>query len=613
MVDRIAASVRERRGSSVDVHAGGDVPGAFEQVCDYRFLSLSFRAEARRRLLPHATAVFLIWPALSILFAGVTLKSQPLTAAASWPLTLLGLSAAALQMIPEFLSVGAILLIISLALFSGFRSSDPSAARRLSGRMSLLIEPFAMMLALLCGLALEYPALLHHPALAAFRTFSALTATIALFLALGLLLGYLAWRSRPALAYLGLVLLLVPAGWAAGLSHRSYKARKARPGTTVILGLDSISQQDDVSILRSLTREFSGTWYEKPVTPGLLTNSVWPSIIMHRPVHESGVFLIYQTVDWSRSPFQLVRRASESGCGTSSFFSDQFTTYVGATAGFDRVRSGPKGWLQLGTAEVKNGSIFLPIFLPLLPPIPATRTPANQSGTFAFDLRREIDAILTEGTGRCTFVAGHIDYLHQPRYPRYSGLTAAERSIVRGSRVEALEDLSLDWQFPVIPGDELKLYEWKTRRLQNILAQEIRATGFLEPSGRNRLVLFSDHGNRRALTGENFGRPQYHRVILATFGLPVREPLLPISLLDISELVGFPDPSRPGRAAPIVEYTNATGDEWRQLLESARLHLDGEISLDPAIVGKIGKRLLAYEPYAQKPEYFPAPTVTSSP
>lgn len=146
-----------------------------------------------------------------------------------------------------------------------------------------------------------------------------------------------------------------------------------------------------------------------------------------------------------------------------------------------------------------------------------------------------------------------------------------------------------------------------------ILAQEVRATGYLDPSGRNRLVLFSDHGNRRALTEENFGRPQYHRVIFATFGLPLREPLLPISLLDISELVGFPDPSRPGPAAPIVEYTNAMGSEWLHLLESARLRLDGEISLDPAIVEKIGKRLMAYEPYAQKPEYSPAPTVTSSP
>ena len=73
------------------------------------------------------------------------------------------------------------------------------------------------------------------------------------------------------------------------------------------------------------------------------------------------------------------------------------------------------------------------------------------------------------------------------------------------------------------------------------------------------------------------------------------------------------EPSRPGRAAPVVEYTNATGNEWRHFLESARLRLDGEISLDPAIVGEIGKRLLAYEPYAPKPEYSPAPTVTSSP
>jgi len=570
---------------------------------------LSFWTEARRRLLPHALVIFLFWPAISVISAAVTLKGQPLTATVPWAFTLLGLSAAALHMVPEFLAVGAILLIVSTALFGGLRAGPKGLS--FPGWISLLVEPVVVMLALFCGLALEYPALLRHPALVVLRSVSTGIATIAVFVAFGLLLAYLVERRmRPVWPTIALVSLLVPAGWGAGLGHRWYESGKARSGTIVVLGLDSISQQDDVSLLRSVTREFSGTWYEKAVTPGLLTNSSWPAIILHRPVHESGVFLIYQKVDWSRSPFQLVRRASEAGCATSSFFSDQFTTYVGSTAGFARDRSGPKGWLQLGTAELKNGSVFLPIALMLLPSIPTARTPANQSGTFAFDLRREIDEILTEGTGRCTFVAGHLDYLHQPLYPRYSDLTAKERTIVRGSRVEALEDLSLDWQFPVIAGDDLQLYSWKTKRLQRILAQELRATGFLDPSHRNRLVLFSDHGNRRGLTDENFGRVRYHRVIFVTFGVARRDPLLPISLLDISELVGFPDPSRPGPASPIVEYTNARGDEWRLLMQTARLHSNGEISLDPAILSQIGKRLRGYAPYAPNPAYFPAPAET---
>jgi hypothetical protein len=561
---------------------------------------------------PHGAVVFLLWPAISILFAAAALKERPLTATAPWGLILLGLSAAALQMIPEFLAVGSILLTISLALFSSGWASEPRS--RNASRLTSILEPFVVMVALFCGLALEYPALLRHPALTVLRPMTAFMATIVIFVALSLLLAYLILRrTRPAAPLVAAVLFLVPAGWAVGLGHRSHAQRQARPGTTVILGLDSISQLDNVAILRNLSQRSSGTWYEKPVTPGLLTNSVWASLLVHRPVHESGVFLIYQPVDWNVSPFHLVRRASAAGCKTSSFFSDQFTTYVGSTAGFDQIRSGPKGWLQLGTAELKNGSVFLPVALPLLPPIPAARTPRNQSGTFAFDLRREVEAILTEGTGRCTLAAGHIDYLHQSAYPRYSDLTAAERSIVRGSRVDGLQDLSLDWQFPVIRGDDLRLYPWKVRRLQSILAQEIRATRFLEPSSRNRLVLFSDHGNRRALTDENFGRPQYHRVLLVTFGVPARDPLLPISLLDIPDLLGFGDPTRPGPSPPIVEYTNAKEDEWALLLGTANLRPDGEIALDRVVVREIGKRLRGYEPYAPTPAYLRAPVEIGAP
>ena len=46
-----------------------------------------FRKELARRLVPHAAAIFIIWPASSVLFAAYTLKEEPLTAIVPWALT----------------------------------------------------------------------------------------------------------------------------------------------------------------------------------------------------------------------------------------------------------------------------------------------------------------------------------------------------------------------------------------------------------------------------------------------------------------------------------------------------------------------------------------------
>jgi hypothetical protein len=254
--------------------------------------------------------------------------------------------------------------------------------------------------------------------------------------------------------------------------------------------------------------------------------------------------------------------------------------------------------MQLATAVVKDASVFLPVGLQRLPRIPAARTPTNQSGTYAFDLRQEIRSILTSGSGPCTFVAGHLDYLHQPLYPRFSELTRQERAAVLGAPVNSLQDLSLDWSYPVVPGDALGVYGWKLRHIQQLLAEEIEQTEFLDPAKGNRLILFSDHGNRSGLSEENFADPRYHRVVLATFGVAARDPTSPISLLDIPDLLGFRDPTRPGAADPVVEYTNGTPPEWSLLMGTANLISDGQVILDPQIVRAIGMRLRGYRPYA---------------
>ena len=561
-----------------------------------------FWPELRRRILPHAAAVFFFWPVASVFFAGMSLKEQPLTEDAPWKVVWLGTSLGMLRMAPEFIACGCVVLIISAALFATLRSLGDASTT--PSAISVFSEALVAMFALFCGLTLEYPSLLRHPLLLPLRALSTRAAILTLLPVLLLLAAFLSRRrARPRAATFLVVILLAGLGWGLGFRGGIVPLRRARPGTTVVLGVDSLSQLEDLTVLRSTTKRLSGTWYERPVTPGLLTNAVWPAILMHRTIHETGTYLIYQAVDWSRSPFNLVHEASKSGCRTTSHFSDQFTTYVGSTAGFVEDRSGPKGWMQLATAVVKDASVFLPVVLRIIPRIPGSRTPANQSGTYAFDLRREIRSILTSGSrsGSCTFAAGHLDYLHQPLYPRFSELTRQERAVVLGAPVDSLQDLSLDWQFPTVPQDALGVYEWKLRRIQVLLKEEIELTDFLDPGKRNRLIIFSDHGNRMGLSEENFHEPRYHRVVLATFGVDARDSNRPISLLDIPNLLGFEDPDRPGPADPVVEYANGTPGEWTYLMGTAKLESDGDVILDSRIVRGIGLRLRGYRPYAPTP------------
>ncbi len=599
---------RESAGFRVDVHAGRRVARVFQEVCDYRFFRLSFRIEARRRLLPHAAAVFVLWPIASILSSARLLFEHPVGAGVPAGALLAGSAIGALWMAPEWLLVGICAFLLSVLLFSGISAALPFPA--VERRRGTIAEPLLAAVAGVSGVALEYPAVLRHPALIPLRSLSVAAASgilVGFALAFGFALGWRQRGRRGALLTTAAAALLVLLGWRASRPPATPKSERAGRGQTVLFGIDSLSQTDDVSILREGVRRLGGVWYERPVPPGLLTNSVWPAIVMDRPVSETGVFLVFQTPDWDGASFNVVRRARELGCRTYAMFSSRITFYLGSEAGFEVDLSGPRGWLHYATSFVKDGSAFLPIVLPHLREIPGAITPANQTGTFSYDLRREVHSVLTAGArSPCAFIAEHLDYLHQTAYPRYSELTSTERAAVREARAREIRDVSLDWQPPVVTADPLSVEKWKLRRLQTVVLEEIERSGFLAPEKSNRLILFSDHGSRRRLNEGNFGDPRYHRVVFATFGVAPRDPNEPMSLLDIPEMIGLADESRPGRADPVVEYANATGDEWKALMKSARLYVNGRVSLDPAIVRRIGERLQGFRPYGNG-GYFPAP------
>lgn len=337
----------------------------------------------------------------------------------------------------------------------------------------------------------------------------------------------------------------------------------------------------------------------------MLTNAVWTAILSGKPVADTGVYFVFQSPDWSRLPDNLVSRANRAGIHTVAFFSDQFTTHVGSDAPFQEDRSGPRGWMQAGTAAVKDASLFLPVILPHLPQLPGA-TPSNQSGTYAYSLRRELAEILASGRpDRRTLAIGHLDYLHQPRFPGYSELSWTERRRVLSSPVWALEDASMNWQYSDdARGRPVPLYRHKLAALQRALADTVKATGFLAPGAGNALVVLSDHGLRSGVTNDAFADARFHRVLLVTFGLPARDPQRPISTIDVGALLGLA--SGPP-AAPEVAYVNVLGDEWFALRSGSRLLRDGAVRLDGSVLAAIGKRLLTYAPYAAAPAYHATP------
>jgi hypothetical protein len=562
-----------------------------------------------RRVLPNVVIFFLLWPLGTAVSATIDVKSQSATSRLPWVQTFLMLVRAEAIIASDLFFVALLLTVLSLLIFSALsRSSGPEAVAPATSWIWL--EPILLSIAIFAGIALEYPAVLANPFLLSLRSVSigiAMAIVAGLALSIALLLGVRAGGARGAWQWTIAMATVTAVSWMIGRAPVRSGSRQAPAGSVVLLGIDSLSQSDDLGKLRAFTIDRGGTWYDHAVTPGLLTNAVWGALLQHRLVRETGVWEIFMTADWSKVPYDLVREAHRQGFTTYSYFSDQFTTYVGTEAGFDVNRSGPMGWLQLATASLKNDSVFLPVALPRLPSLPGAKTPSNQSGTFGFDVAGEIETILTTNApGGRAFSAGHLDYLHQPLYPKLSDLTAEEKRIVLHSPVVSAQDFSFDWQYPPIPGDALGLYRWKIRHVQDVVSQAIERTRYLDPARKNRLVLFSDHGNRKNLNEDDFANPSYWNVVCATFGIPSRESSAPISLLEIPGMLGFPDPSRPGDAAPAVQFAGINEQESAQLSQAYFL-LDGRIIANPKVMAGIGKRIKEYRPFQSPGIYLPAP------
>jgi hypothetical protein len=576
-----------------------------------------YRAVTSRRMpLNRAVAAALtwcVWPVGSVLFAPKFLDTTGLFEGVPVSALRIGALFASLQMSVEFVVVGAILVALT---WLTARTSCSATADGPRAFVVGVLDAGLVACAVACGIAAELPALLMHPLFGALSEVPVSSAQQLLLVGVIGIFGVRQYLSGPDARLLpaaGAAVALAGLGWMlARYPPSGPAAGTAGDRQVVVLGIDSLGAEDDLEVLLQLTRRHGGVAFSNAVTPGLLTNSVWPAVLTGRYPSALGVFFVFQAPDWSRLPPTWVDRARTQGLMTESRFSDQFTTHVGSDLGFDVDRSGPRGWRQPISAAVKDASVFLPVILPWLGNLPGKGTPPNQSGTYAFSLRLELAEILA-GRQESTpgLVVAHVDYLHQSRFPGLSELSQLERHAVTAAPVRALADRSLHWQYPGGGPDPIALYDWKTRHLQEVLAGVIEESGVLAPGRQNRLVLFSDHGPRTGLTEQEFAAERFYRVPLFTFGVVGVDPDRPISLIELGALLGFAEARPEMMAPPAVEYANATAEEWRRLVERGRPQADGGLSLDPEVLGAIGARLTRVTPTATGPQYRSTPASPS--
>ncbi len=542
---------------------------------------------ARKRIAVYAVCFFVVWPLMAIVFSTVSSLQLPYYSL-SLAQAAMGILGGAALMAGDSLVVASLCLAGSLLLFSTLSASG--ALAELESRQAFEMELASLVGSQVFAVVLFYPSAL---ACIVFAPVQSLPVWAVLALALLLVAVLSACRGRPG-KRLMVGLCVLAAGFVLpGLTcgRNASTPSLSGPPPTVLLGLDSISLGDDVSYLRDWTVARGGEWHTNVVSPGLLTNAVWSSLVTQKPVREHGVFHTFQGI---KDPGQcvLVRSAREQGYFTVALFSDQFTSWTGNECLFDRDRSGPKGWRQMATTLYANNSLLLPLARPLLPMLPWSTTPPNQAGTFAYSLRREINEIFTQSSAAGkTMVFGHVTYLHVPCYPSLFKLSEGDLRRVLAAAVSQVQDRSFDWQDFDHPDDALPLRRWKVRHLQETVVRGIEETGFLEQGGK--LTLFSDHGDRLGLEPRTFRNPRYWNVLFATFNLPASEMEKPVSLLDCGAILGL-TPSRP--FAPVVEYALGNVEEWQLLGQTASVAWDGGVHLDEAVLASIRQRLESYRP-----------------
>jgi hypothetical protein len=541
-------------------------------------------------LKPYSLIVFLLWPLFTVGMAAIEFRQVPYFAV-PWTMAFAGSAAGAALLFPDFLIVGVLcggVAAIAFASMSAFGLLSTSYR---------LYEPLLLFLSSLFWTSILFPTVTSMAAMALFHElpYFAVVLLLAGIVCLGC---FIVARRNTWHIVLALVMSLglLPSLSAVGRSKITPWNTPQEP-PLVLLGLDSLSQHDDLTPLKSWSAEQGGTWYSKPVPPGLLTNSVWTSLLTERYVKNHGVFHVFQSASNEHAVGGLIARAKALGYWTISVFPDQLTCWVGSNLPFNESKSGPPGWRQLAISFVSNASVLLPLIRTLSAPIPFSPAPANQAGTFTYDLNRELREILTaQHSVKRVFVAAHTTYLHSPVYPRATELSRAEWKRILRAPAKSLRDRSLDWQDVDLPSDAIPLRKWKLRRLQVAVTRALADTRFLERGGQ--LVLFSDHGDRAGMTVRNFTNEKYHRVMLVTFGLPSRKHDTPISLLDVGSLLGL----NPGslRFEPRVEFTLADPVQWPSIAKTAKPRFDGTIELNQDLLKAIFQGLRTHTPWVER-------------
>lgn len=524
---------------------------------------------------------WLVWPFFTILFSACELRINPYIPV-SWSVAILGATAGVTIHTLDFIVIGGIFSCAGSLLFTkcenmGWLKSDANHR--------YLLEILCFVTSIIFWTLIWYPTICSQPLFWGAYPIP-LWALILIIFGLIVRLVILLVSSKRKVGHLFAVVILVGFFISILPLVRGILPNKlSDTASTVVLGLDSVSAIDNVKILHSWATEKGATYYEKAVTPGLLTNSVWTSIITMRSVSQHKIFTPFQPFSKENCNPTLLDKARLAGFSTVSVFPDQLTTNVGSQAGFDENLSGPMGWRQIVTAVAENASIFLPLIRPWLPNKLLNSVPSNHSGSFTYDLGRELRGIFN-GRDRI-LIMSHLTYLHSNCYPNLSELSSREWFSILKAPLSSIRDRSFDFQDVDRPDDPILLHKWKLNNLQNKIIDTIQNTHFIERGGR--LILFSDHGDRVGLTQYTADSPRYWQVILLTIGFPSFNNKYPVSLTGIADIIGLYE--GPANISTKLAYVHIQPDQWEELYSSCKLHLDGTVEFNENLLDKYYKQL----------------------
>lgn len=541
----------------------------------------------RTRVVSYLQFAVLVWPVITIVNTALSIRSLAYYSP-SWRASFLAALAGTVLSVSEMLVSAILAIVLATAIFASAQRRawlHQSPTRRVFWGEAALVS-----LSVAWGAALWYPASLNQPLLG--PVLSLPFGLVAGLVAMAIVAGSTFVARFETAGKLASVLLVVGAliplpSWIARSASAS-----ATDTTLVLMGIDSIAVSDVPDSFRSWLDQRHAQTFNRVVTPALLTNAVWASVLSGQEPRQHGVWHTFQALPGERA--RLVQAAKANGYWTVSSFSNQLTSAVGADSGFDEDSSGPIGWRELVLPIVHDRSLLLPLVRPWLPRTRAFATPPNLAGSYSYSLRRDIRDMLASGRpDRRTFAAGHLTYLHLPTYPASADLGWSEYWRVLLSPARNIQDRSFDWMDVDDLVDAIPLHQWKRQALFDAVRNEIESSGFLARGGQ--LLMFSDHGERRGLTDETFISPQFHNVLLTTFNLPTRDVESPRSLVDISFLLGLTP--EPYSGVPGVELAIFPTAMWGKLVATARLDWNGRVHLDERELAAVARGARRFQPW----------------